>query len=93
MALDHRGNDFCLRTRLALPDSQNNGVLTRLAERLELGAWSLELGAWLRCHVDPIPNSGRAGTTGLAITPKGYDHRFLDDQVQPQYQCDELANQ
>lgn len=39
----------------------------------------MELGAWLRCHVDPIPEVGRAGTTGLAITPKGYGHRFLDD--------------
>ncbi len=56
---------------------RNNDVaLTRLAERK---AWSLELGAWLRCHVDPIPRSGRAGTTGLAITPKGCGHRFLDD--------------
>ena len=42
------------------------------------GSW--ELGAGLRCHVDPIPKRGRAGTTGLAITPKGYGHRFLDDQ-------------
>ena len=46
---------------------------------MELGAGSWELGAWLRGHVDPIPKRGRTGTTGLAITPKGYGHRFLDD--------------
>ena len=71
------------KAALGSPQPEANDGLTQRVERgawsVERGAWSVERGAGLRCHVDPIPNSGRAGTTGLAITPKGYGHRFLDD--------------